>query len=192
MALAIIGLASVYPVLLAAIATIVIGGALLLEGAAIAARYSRLALEKSGAAQEADISSGMSAEFIGGAAGVVLGVLALVGVAPEILIPVAALTFGASLLIGSAANARLNHMLMFVPRHEHGDEYLERIARETVNAASGAEFMIGAGASVLGILAIVRVGPWLALSLVAFLVVGTAVLLTGAAFSGKLLAFLRH
>jgi hypothetical protein len=189
--LATIGLASVYPVLLAAIATIVIGGALLLEGAAIAARYSRMALERGDTAEQTEVSSGLSAEFMGGVAGVVLGVLALVGVHSTVLIPVAALVFGASLLIGSAANARLNQMIVLAPRHDQ-DDYMRRVAKETVNAASGAEFLVGAGATVLGILAIVGAGPWLSLSLVALLAVGTAVLLTGTAVSGKLLSFLRH
>jgi signal transduction histidine kinase len=190
-ALTIIALAGAYPAFLAAVASIIIGGALLFEGAAIAARYSRLVAEPGNIVQQGEVSSGLTAEFVGGAAGVVLGILALVGVHPTMLVPVAALVFGGSLIIGSAANARLSQLLTLASRSEQ-EEQRNRAARETVSAASGAEFLLGAAAAVLGILAIVGVGSWLSLSLVAFLSVATAVLFTGTAVSGRLMSYFSH
>ena len=109
----------------------------------------------------------------------------------QVLIPVAAIVFGGSLLIGSTASARLNRLVMQTPRTE-ANPWMARVAQETMNAAAGAEFMIGVGSGVLGVLALVGVGSWLVLSLVALLAVGVAVLVTGTAVSGRMLALLQH
>ena len=190
-ALAIIALAGVYPTFLASIAAIVLGGALLFEGAAITTRYTQFVSECGSAAEQAMVTGGPSAEFVGGAAGVVLGILALLGIYPSTLVSVAALVFGAALLVGSGANARLNRMIAQPPGHDPEERRI-RISNEAVSAASGGEFLFGAGAAVLGILAVVGQGSWLALSLVAFLSVGTAVLLTGTAVSGKIMSYFSH
>ena len=56
------------------------------------------------------MGGGFTAEFVGGAAGIVLGILALVGIAPEILCSVAVLVFGGTLLFGSGMTGMLrNH-----------------------------------------------------------------------------------
>jgi hypothetical protein len=93
--LAIVGLAGLYPVYLTAIASIVLGVALLLQGGAVAARFSQLLAEAAGTRlTNRELGGGMSAEFLAGAAGVVLGILALLRVFPEVLLPVAAIVFG--------------------------------------------------------------------------------------------------
>jgi hypothetical protein len=193
MALAIIGLVSFFPALFAPISAIVVGVALLLEGAAISVRYSRLVQGPTEHRRDIELSGGLSAEFVGGVAGIALGILSLIGLDAAVLLPVAAIVFGGALMVGSFANARLNKMLVLLPPSAE-TEGATRFAKESVTAASGAEFLMGSGSVVLGIIALslLPATAWLALSLVAFLAVGTAVLLTGTAVSGKLLNFLRH
>src|SRR5690606_29009125 len=102
--LAVLGLANIWPGYMASIATIAVGAALLFQGGAVAARYSDLA-KRTGASE---IGGGVSAEILGGAAGIALGVLALLNIMPATLTPVAIIVFGGALIIGSAATARLN------------------------------------------------------------------------------------
>ena len=109
--LSIIGLAGMLSNVMAAIATIIIGGALLVEGGAIGSDYGRLiseSREESGGFDAVELGGGLTAEFLGGIAGIVLGILALFGTAPTVLMPAAVIVFGAALLLGSAAAAELN------------------------------------------------------------------------------------
>ncbi len=193
--LAILGLVltGFLPVYLAAIAVIAVGFAMACEGAAIAGRYSRLLRETGDTpAAEAELGGGMTAEFLGGIAGIVLGILALLQLVPMVLLPVAAIVFGAALLLGCGATARLNHLVVerFCGTTLH---VLSRpIATEAVRAASGAQVLVGLGAIVLGILGLVPAFPTLTLALVAFLAAGASLLLSGAALSGKFLSLLRR
>src|SRR5512140_1249241 len=91
--LAILGLANEWPGYMASIATIAVGAALLFPGVAIAARYSPLA-QMVGAKEE--LGAGMSGEVLGGAAGIVLGILSLLGIFPGLLMPIAIIVFGGS------------------------------------------------------------------------------------------------
>jgi hypothetical protein len=79
--LTILGLAHVVPEFLVAIATIVFGGALLLRGAATISEYARMNVPAAASPAVSSIGdSGVSAVFLAGAAGVVLGILALLGI----------------------------------------------------------------------------------------------------------------
>lgn len=178
--LGILGLAQISPMYLAAVATIVVGVALWFEGAAIVARYSRvMAAEGQGAAatEMAPMSSGISAEFLGGAAGTVLGILALLGVASAALISIAVIVYGAALLFGSGAPMRMNALAsegLPAPTHQ--------VLREAAWASSGAQLLVGVAAAVLGILALVGFAPYI-LVLSALLSVGAALALSGGAFT---------
>ncbi len=99
--LAILGLAGVFPTILASIAVIAAGAGFLFQGAAVAARHQRLAAEAGGG--EAEIEAGMGAEMLGGIAGITLGILALVGVATMPLLAISIIVFGATSLFGSPA-----------------------------------------------------------------------------------------
>lgn len=180
--LAILGLATVFPRTLGAIAAIAIGVALLAEGAAIAGRYARLVAGTEAGAASAELGGGTSAEFVGGAAGIVLGLLSLLGVAPLILPAVAALVFGAALLLGSGATWRL--------RAVQADEQRADPTREFVQAASGAQVLVGLGATVLGIIALVGIAPE-TLTLAALLSVGATVVLGGTAITARMAHVLR-
>jgi hypothetical protein len=93
-ALAIVGLARIWPMTMAAIATIVVGAATLLEGGALTMRSGRL-FSRTGAETEVE-EGATSMNFLGGLAAVVLGILALLGIAAPSLIAVAVLALGAT------------------------------------------------------------------------------------------------
>jgi len=180
--LAILGLTQVLPQYMAAGATIVVGAALLLEGSAVVARYNKLARAVAGErSQRAELGGGVSAEFMGGAAGIVLGILALVNVAPLVLMAVAVIVFGGALLIGAEATQRLNT----IGRELAVSAESSHVAEESVSAASGAQVLVGISAIVLGILAVLDVAP-IVLILVGLLSVGASVLLSGSAITARM------
>ena len=151
--LGILGLVGIAPLYMAAIAAIVVGAGLLLEGGFTTAwflgardRYSAVA------------EGGMSAGFAGGVAAIVLGILALVGINADQLLPIAALAAGASMFIGAWGSA-----------------------------VSGAKMFVGLGAIVLGILALVGTAPMI-LTLVGFICLGAGSLLSGSAHSAGIMA----
>lgn len=171
--LTIIGLSGVLPVTLAAIAAIVLGAGLFFEGVAIAAKWRSLAQANGGAA-EAEVGGGLSAEFYGGTAGVVLGILALIGIVSSVLLPVAAIVFGTAMLFGAGASARVAN-----GNGEGNGGGLGLIG------ASG-QVMVGLAAIVLGIVALAG-GSSMVLTLVAFLTVGAGAFLSGGALAGRMM-----
>jgi hypothetical protein len=101
--LAIIGLVGGWSLVLASIAGIVLGAALLLRGAAVATRFTRLLADAPlSRLSDAELGGGMSTHIVGGAAGLVLCVLAILRLGPLVLLPVAAIVFGATVLLGRA------------------------------------------------------------------------------------------
>jgi hypothetical protein len=187
LALAILGLAGVFPLEFAAIAAICIGAALIIEGGAIGARFSRLLTVTGGGRLGAvELGGGMTAEFLGGAAGTILGLLALLGVAAGILVPVSAIVLGGTLLLGSGATIRLNLMETTSQRQP---EHVQEASREAVSVAAAIQVLTGIGAIGLGILALVGINP-LVLSLVALLSVGASLVLCGTAISSRTLSLL--
>ncbi len=185
--LSILGLLGALPRPLSAIATICGSAALLLEGGAVATRLHRLS--RALGAGDADISGGLGAESFAGVAGVVLGVLSLLGVAQLVLLSVATIVLGAGLLLGSAAMTRVNSIRIAggpAPTDAAG-----LIARESVYGASGAHVLVGLGMIVLGILALLGIDSLL-FTLIAMLSLGAVLLLSGAAIGGRLLVAFRH
>ncbi|HTC78570.1 MAG TPA: hypothetical protein VK657_08130, partial [Terriglobales bacterium] len=180
--LAIIGLAGLFPMILASIAVIAAGAAFLFEGAAVAARYRRLAAEAGGG--EAEIETGMSAEIIGGLAGIALGILALIGVETVALLAVSVIVFGGTLLFGSPAVYRAS-------RAEPGNQIVDAMARQMTAGAAGAQALVGIAAITLGILALVGIVPQ-TLVLVSVLCIGGAALLSGGALTSKMVSLLYH
>jgi hypothetical protein len=180
--LAILGLAGMLPMILASIAVIAAGAAFLFQGAAVAARHRRLALEAGGG--EIEIEAGMSVEILGGLTGIMLGILALIGIATIPLLAISAIVFGGTLLFGSPAIYRAS-------RAEPDAVVLDVIARETAAGAAGAQALVGIGAITLGILALVGLVPQ-TLVLVAVLGIGGAALLSGGALTSKMVGLLYH
>lgn len=184
--LAILGLLGILPFTFAAIGTIVLGGALVVEGVSIATRLARL--YGTAGAPDTELNTGLSAELLTGIAAIALGVLALIGVDRMIMLPVAVIVLGAGLLFGSAATARVNTIAIggYAPPDVKG-----RVAHESVYGASAAQVLVGIAAIVLGILGLVGTTP-LELTLVAILALGASIMLAGAAVGGRLMAALHH
>ncbi len=185
--LAIIGLANVLPQILLPIATIALGAGLVAEGGVIAARFSNL-LTSTGREQyeTMELGVGLTSEVVGGIAGIVLGILALINVAPMVLLPIAAIVFGATLLFGTGINSRLNNLQIM--RSGQGEHFRE-IAREAVSASAGVQMFLGLASITLGILAVIGIGA-LTLTLVALLCVGVSDLVSGSAIAARMMSSL--
>lgn len=183
--LAILGLAGVLPMLLAEIATIAIGASLLVEGGVVGARIRKLLSEIGGGVMTvAEVGGGMSVEILAGLAGVVLGILALLGTFPETLMAASVVVFGGALLLASGVTSRLNALVL----EKAGiQEDAQRIAAEAVTVASGVQILLGLGALTLGVVALVGLVP-LTLVLVGLLVSGAAVTISGTALASRMMA----
>ena len=142
-ALAIAGLAGIWVNNLAAIATIVLGAAVLLESGA----FSPTTIER---------GEWASGTFMAGLAGIILGILALLGKAPGTLLSVAVLGFGAGFLFSPLAEWSF-----------------------------GSRALAAVAAVVLGILAVVGLDQ-IMLVLVALLTLGSVGLITGAMSCARL------
>ena len=176
--LAILGLADIVRPYMLPIATLVLGAALLFESGAVVARWSLLARSKDRGSGWPEIGGMTTAEMLGGATGIVLGILGLLGIATMTLSAAAVVVFGAVLMLGSGPASRLNAL---ASAGRAAGEHLE-IAREVVSATASSQLMIGLAAIVLGILALVGVSAPV-LTLVALLVLGLSTLMTGSAAS---------
>jgi hypothetical protein len=187
--LAIIGLAGVEPRWLLSAATIAVGVSFLLEGASIATRLSDLLEEATeGRVQMAELGTGVTAETLAGAAGIALGILAALNVVPLVLLPVAAIVFGAAAVLGAGTNVGIND-LVTVHHEEHARA--RRVIRQAVFATTGLQVLVGLGAVTLGIIALAGQYP-LTLTLVAMLGISGAFLLSNSAVAGRMVSVLRR
>jgi hypothetical protein len=186
--LSILGLVGILPDALLAVATIAIGGAFILESGSVASRFTWLVRQVARTTLETgEMAVGMTTEFVGGIAGIALGVLALLGLIPNILLPIAAIIFGFTLLFGIGVQARLSDLEM---EYNTSHELARRVVREAVSASSGIQILFGLGAVTLGILSLVGIAP-VVLTLVSMLTVGSATLFSGAAISARMWGFTR-
>lgn len=99
-ALAIVGLVGVFPPTMAAIAAIVVGAATLVEGGALGLNTGGMS-DAGGVARRLPRETG--ADFPGGLATLVLGILALLGVASHPLLSVAVIALGATFMFSGRA-----------------------------------------------------------------------------------------
>jgi hypothetical protein len=168
--LAIVALAGVSTHVLASIAAIVIGGGLMMQAMNSAAEQFRpLAVPAPAVAvQRTELSGDVLVDCLCGVAGIVLGILALVGAGGTALLSAALIVYGGALLVGGAASARLPGLV----------------------APSGMEMLIGLAAVVLGIISVLMAGAAM-LVLIGFLAVGAALLLVSAAFGNAVTQFFR-
>jgi hypothetical protein len=174
------------PITMCAVATISIGIALLSQGVSIMARWSHaLPRLQGGKPDRNELVEGVSTEVFGGAVGCVLGMIALIGIKPLVMLPVAAIVFGGSLLLGGAAQPDLVYL---------APEKNPRYARATfsaIQASGGIMVLVGVAAAVLGILGLLEVGPPLSLALVAMLSIGFSLLFAGGALTARFMHRLR-
>ena len=123
-------------------------------------------------------------DFLGGAAGVALGILALVGVMPSTLLACAVISLGASIVIGSSALVRLNHLVI---AGSSAHPTAQHAAREAVSASAGTHVLVGLAAGTLGILALCGLVPE-TLNLVGLLSIGAGLLLSGSAVASRMIS----
>jgi hypothetical protein len=186
--LAIIGLANIFPGAMLAIAGIAVGAGLLFEGGAIAAEHkqllARIATDK---LEHINVDMGMSVELAAGLTAVVLGILSILGLDPQVLMPAAAIVVGTALVLGSGTTARMNALRMAAQEVEGTALH---VAREAVNASAMTQVLVGMAAVVLGILALIGMAANV-LTLVAFLAIGASLALSGSAIGGRLFGALK-
>lgn len=174
-ALSVIGLAGLLPGDLAAVATIIVGAIFLMEGGTVSAAFRQLASRKESDLHLRELGGGITAEFFGGLAGIVLGILGLFRSSPEPLLGSALLVFGAATLLGGRTISRLNWLLQ--PQSHSASEMQ---SGAMMLAGAGSQMLIGLAAVVLGILAIVGMNS-ITLVLAGLLSLGTAALFTSSA-----------
>jgi hypothetical protein len=182
--LAIIGLAHYAPLATAAICPIALGIAFALNGGLLAGERKRIRGASHMSQMEAfQFTGGVSIEAICGVAAIVLGMISLIDVGASVLIPIAALVLGVGMMFDSAALARFNAAIV-----ERADRPLmEGMVHGALALSIAAYILVGVGAIVLGILGLLGYSP-LELSLIGFLALGSATLLSGAALTGRALS----
>ena len=177
--LAILGFSQA-PVTMAAAATIAIGLALLVQGVSVMSRWSATLRKLERAqAERGELVGGVSTETFGGIVGIGLAILALAGVQPLVMLPVAAIVYGGSLFLGGAAQPDLVYL---APER---NPRFARISFGAIQASSGIMVLVGVASAVLGILALLEVGPRLTLVLAAMLSIGFALLFAGGVLTAR-------
>lgn len=180
--LAILALAGVSTGVLASITVIVIGVGLLVQGFNTGSEQARAAPL---ANHVAEFGAEVMSSFIAGVAGVVLGILALIGIhAPE-LVPAALIVFGGALLLAGATSGPTASNSLMVSATQQAGEVVS-VPYNASPASRGLQILIGLAAIVLGILSLIFMTSWV-LVLVGMLAVGTALLMISATFSGAVI-----
>lgn len=181
--LGILGLVGVVPDVLAEVATIVIGGALVVQGIAVMGGYAELMSEASDSGANAGFG-GMPAEFIGGIAAIVLGILALVNVHPRPLMSVAVIVVGGTLMLGAGSMANLASM-------RTSRDAMSNVTGPRMAASStSTQVLLGVAIGVLGILAVLGHSHQLSLILVAWIAAGAATLMSSSAIGARIMAMM--
>jgi hypothetical protein len=192
--LAIIALSGIHDMTLAGIATIVFGVALLIQGGTMLTEYTRMSFPTGSPIMGEEIGSGggLSALFLVGTAGIVLGVLALLGVYAQTLIAAAVIAFGAGLLLSSNAvwhlyRLKKNSQRTGAVQPVSGGEVL---ASEMAAGSAVMQCLAGLAAGILGIISVTGAANPIVLALVGLLVLGATVLLTGSSLSAMVMGFM--
>ncbi len=186
--LSIVGLAGTRPEVMVSISTVVFGAALLIQGGAMLSEFAQI--EMTPEANATASGGGLSALFLVGVAGIVLGVLALLNVHAAILTAISVIAFGAALVISSSAVWQLLTSRSVAMRFQTRGPIVRVVAAEVAAGSAGVQAMAGLAVIVLGILAVSGIYSQ-TLTLIALLVAGAAILLTGSTLSGTMIGFMR-
>jgi hypothetical protein len=190
--LAIIALAGVQREIMLPIAVIVFGAALLVQGGTMLSEYASI-IFPAGAAGPTSEQFGvgsLSTLFLVGVAGIVLGILALIGISPEVLTAIAVIAFGSALMLTSNAVRHLYMLQSSASRSGASRPGTELLAGEMASGSAGVQMLAGLASLVLGILAVLGINYEI-LTLAALIVLGATVILTGSALSGLVIGFMR-
>jgi hypothetical protein len=188
--LAIIGLAGVHQPLLVAIAVIVFGVALMIQGGAMLSEYAGIIFPSGAKAPAAGQFGGsnLSSVFLAGGAGIIFGILALLGIEPGGLTAIAVIVFGGALVLSSNAVWHL-----YTLKHAAMTSGSTESMAGSEVVAAGIQAIAGIAAFVLGILALAGTGvDSVVLILVALLVVGITLVLSGSTWSGTVMSFMKE
>lgn len=177
--LAVIALAGISAPVLTAIITIVIGVGLMVQAFNAAAESSKMAPAGVAATPTAELGGEVMVDCLTGITGIVLGILALVGINAPHLIPAALIVFGGALLLGGTMQMRPKS----APLATTAAGQVQLVSHQGSAAAGGMEVMVGVAAIVLGILSLIFMSSWV-LVLVGFIAIGAALLMVSASFSG--------
>jgi hypothetical protein len=176
--LAVIALAGTSSGALASIVTIVVGVGLMVQAFNSAAENSKVTTAN--ATPIPDLGGEVLVDGLSGITGIILGILALVGINPPYLVPSALIVFGGALLLSGAIGLPATTSQSAVLGGQ-----TQVVSYQRSVAASGMEILIGIAAIVLGILSLIFVGSWV-LALVGFIAVGAALLMVSATFSATM------
>lgn len=186
--LGVLGLVHVVPDVLAAVAVIVVGAALMSQGTSMASRFTAQ-YQQAGETRtvSTNFSGGLMLEFLGGLAGIILGILALITVKPPTLESIAVIAFGGVLLLSAGLVSRINML--------QADGMMDEPARVLMRDSAATTSLIVVGTAValivLGILALMGVHT-LPFILISMIVIGSAIVITGTAVSGAMLSMIRR
>ena len=181
--LSVLGLVGIARLYMVAIAAIIIGVSLLVHGmAAAAADSAGLGGEAAGSAE---IGGGVSVAVLCGITTIILGILSILNIAPEVLMPISAIVIGAGLSLSAGLQSRTARTAAAATLGI-GDTL-----RMALGAGAGSQVLIGIAVVVLGVLAVVGVAPAV-LTLVAFLATAVSLLLSGFTVGGMAAAALRQ
>jgi hypothetical protein len=187
--LAVVGLGGAAPRAMMSSATLVLGTALLLDAGAVAARRRHLVREGVGADEptiRAVLAAGISAASLAGLAGIVLGILALAGLAPGRLCAVALVGFGLALLLESPEK----ELLAMQYRAPDGPR-LRATIDEVLEVTAAGDVLVGLSAIMLGVIGLLAAGPTVPV-LIGYVGVGTLMALGGAAYGASMGGMLLH
>ncbi len=189
--LAIVALSGVHPEIVLSIAVIVFGAALLIQGGTLVSEFESIMspLGASSVSPEQFSLGGLSTLFLVGVAGIVLGILALLGIATPTLTAVSVIAFGTALLLSSNSVRHLS-MLQTACRAEVPPPGAELLAGEMASGSASVQMLAGLAAIVLGVLAVAGVNQNI-LTLAALIILGSAIILTGSALTGLIMGFIR-
>jgi hypothetical protein len=163
----------------------------LIQGGTMLSEYARMIIPAGAAMPGAEQIGGGSIAtlFLAGAGGIVLGVLALIGIAPGVLIAAAVITFGATLVLSSNAVWQLHLLRRSTMGPASAFTGGEILASEMASGSAGIQALAGLAAIVLGILAVVGSLP-ATLTLIALLVMGATLVMTGSSLTGAVASFM--
>src|SRR5260370_16772633 len=125
------------PPMVNAIATIIAGVVLMIISAGLAVELNRALSESEGhALNMGELEQGLSAGVLGGIAGVVLGILAILDVARLTLIVVALIVFGAAVLFDFIARAQVRSLKMMTADTSDQSARLSASVASSINTAN--------------------------------------------------------
>lgn len=182
--LAICGLVRINPPVLASVATIVFGVALLLQGSASVVDLRQITKTTGSAGVEP--GGNVAAVLLVGIAGIVLGILSLLRIDTNVLIPVAIIAYGAGMILGSSAVPQLHALRRVGTPGQRGGAGVESLVSELASMSAVSQSLAGIAAVVLGILVLAGLN-YPVLNLVALLELGATLVVTGGALTATVL-----